>query len=557
MKSAVCSELSKPAPSQLVGLETEYGIRVKPKASNARPSNSDIFDWLLRYVRGKVPVAPSISNWEQGPYAWFTANGGSLRFERLPVLGAVVAKSGVVEGATPECLSARQLLLYQRAQDALLSQAAAASGGPRCKVALVKNNADAHGSVFSSHENYDAEIANGLAFFFWRIGLVAVMVPTALAAECIAAFVLILALILYVPAWLADRKTERFVRWWERGTLILISVLLTPVFLVSNLYFRHLAFRRQRKALLAFLVTRQVFAGAGYVLPNGNLVLSARVQAIGSLISSASEASRPVFLFGHVLKATSFLILGNTSRYRSLFQQRQRLQIAVGDSNMAQTAEYLKIGTTQLVLAAIEAGDLESPPRLRHPLSALRNFSRDLDLTTKAKLANGRCLTMLQIQRDYWAACRRYVDRVCPGRHEPEDLLTRWGQTLDDLEENPELLFGRVDWITKRLLLETGDPLPIAARRKLDAQYHELSREGGYIQLEAAGAAPTIVEPEEVLQAIQQPPPGTRAAARGQLIRENGQMGTHRVSLRIGWSHALKGQGANREVFPLQEPPSN
>ena len=426
MKSVACSEPNNPAPLRLVGLETEYGLRVKPKHSSARPANSEIFQRLLGYVRAKVPIAPSIPAPDQGPYAWFTANGGSVRFERLPVLGAIVAKSGVVEGATPECLNARQLLLYQRAQDALLSQAAAASGGPGCEVALVKNNADAHGAISSSHENYDAEIASGLAFRLWRIGLIAVMIPTAMATECLAAFVLILAAVLYFPAWLADRKTERFVRWWERGTLTLISLLLAPVFLVSNLYFRLLAFRRQRKGLLAFLVSRQVFAGAGRVQPNGDFVLSARAQAIRSLISSASEASRPVFLFGHVLKATSFVVLGDTSRYRSLFQRRQRLQIAIGDSNMAQTAEYLKIGTTQLVLAAIEAGDLKSPPRLRRPLRMLRNFSRDLDLKAKAKLADGRRLTMLEIQREYWEGCRRYVDRVEPGHPESENILALW-----------------------------------------------------------------------------------------------------------------------------------
>jgi proteasome accessory factor A len=357
------------------------------------------------------------------------------------------------------------------------------------------------------------------------------------------AFILIASAALYVPVRLFGGTSSRLVRLWEWGTLAAISLIFGPLFFFPNLYFRLLAFRKQRRGLMAFLITRQVYAGSGFVKPNGNLIISPRAQVVRSAVSTASEVSRPVFLFGHVLKATSFLVLGDTSRYRSLFQPQQRLQMAIGDSNMAPTAEYLKIGTTRLVLSAIEAGDLDSPPRVRWPLSMLRKFSRDVDLKRKAKLADGRRLTMIEIQRLYWEACRRHVDNGGASDPDAEDILALWARTLDDLEHDPKRLFGKVDWITKRMLLEAGDPLPIPARRKLDARYHELSREGGYIQLEAAGVCPTIVEPEDVLKAIQEPPAGTRAQVRGQLIRENHGWGFFGTSLRVGWSQILKNNG--------------
>ena len=62
--------------------------------------------------------------------------------------------------------------------------------------------------------------------------------------------------------------------------------------------------------------------------------------------------------------------------YFQLLQQRQRLQIGLGDSNMTETAEFLRVGTTALVLDVIEAGEMPPLPRAaaadRGPASALQ-----------------------------------------------------------------------------------------------------------------------------------------------------------------------------------------
>jgi proteasome accessory factor A len=510
-----------------------------------------LFGRLLSHVRGKVAVAPSIAAPDQQPYAWFTANGGSVRFERLPLLGAVVPRAGLVEGSTPECRSARQFLLYQRAQDVLLSQAAASSGDADCEVALMKNNCDGHGSRFGSHENYEAEVAAGWAFRLWRVGLVAVVLPTAFAMELFGGLVLVLSVALYFPARLAARLSDRFVRLWEWGTLALISVVLAPVMFPATVLFRLLAFRRQRRQMLAFLVTRQVFAGAGTVGRNGQLSMSPRVQRVGSVVGSIAEVSGPVFLFGHVLKAADHVFAGDTSRYAALFRRRQRLQIAVGDSNMAPVAEFLKIGTTLLVLDAIEAGELDDAPRLRRPLRALRTICRDLDLKATVTLRGGRRLTAVDVQKFYWSACRRYVERHRPDDAEAEEALTLWAETLDHLEHDPRRLFGRVDWVTKRMLLEAPQgPLSVDARRKLDRRYHELSRNGSYLRLEAAGATATVVEPEDVLAAIQNPPTGTRAAVRGRLIRE---FARKPGGIRAGWTTVVLRNGSGQKTVSLDD----
>jgi Pup amidohydrolase len=95
---------------------------------------------------------------------------------------------------------------------------------------------------------------------------------------------------------------------------------------------------------------------------------------------------------------------------------------------------------------------------------------------------------------------------------------------------------GKLDWVTKRYLLDRAGPAASpAARAKVDLRYHELGRDGYYMQLEAAGLAPTVVEPEAVFDAIDVPPQGTPATMRGQLIRGQSPSGF----MRAGWSSVI------------------
>src|SRR5262245_28076582 len=157
---------------RLVGVETEYALRFHPFQPDApRVSNAVLFERLIGHVRSKVPLVSAIIK----EFGWFLANGGAVRLERIPFF-AILPAAGLVEGATPECRGPRQLLLYQRAQDVLLSRAAASSGASDGEVALLKNNRDSAGSCYGSHENYEATIATGATLFFWRLG-VAVLLP--------------------------------------------------------------------------------------------------------------------------------------------------------------------------------------------------------------------------------------------------------------------------------------------------------------------------------------------------------------------------------------------
>src|SRR5262249_61061252 len=100
-----------------------------------------------------------------------------------------------------------------------------------------------------------------------------------------------------------------------------------------------------------------------------------------------------------------------------------------------------------------------------------------------------------------------FVGRHAGGDARAAEVLRLWEETLNALGRDPSRLVGRLDWVTKRYLLDAAGPGASSdERRKLDLRYHELSPEGYYLRLEAAGVAPVVAAPEGVGAAIDCPP---------------------------------------------------
>src|SRR5690606_4334516 len=119
--------------------------------------------------------------------------------------------------------------------------------------------------------------------------------------------------------------------------------------------------------------------------------------------------------------------------YFDLMQPRQRLQIALGDSNMADTAEFLRIGSTLLVLDCFEAGELPNIPRVKRPIRSLHRLCADSTLTASVALGGGQTATAIELQRFYWLACHRFLMRRPDAPVEAREVLRRWGDVLDRL----------------------------------------------------------------------------------------------------------------------------
>ncbi|MER3403884.1 MAG: peptidase, partial [Chloroflexota bacterium] len=194
----------------------------------------------------------------------------------------------------------------------------------------------------------------------------------------------------------------------------------------------------------------------------------------------------------------------------------RRFHVIVGDANMAEYATALRVGATALVLALAEDGWLPDL-RLRNPVEAIKAISRDPSQRWVVELEDGRKTTALDIQYIYLDAARRTLAGLGP---DADWTLAEWAATLEALGRDPLDLADRLDWVAKRLLLETyqreegvtwEDPVMLA----LDLEYHNVDPERGlYYGLEQAGQVRRIVTEAEIQAAMQHPPVSTRAFVR-------------------------------------------
>ncbi|MCY3913367.1 MAG: proteasome accessory factor PafA2 family protein [Chloroflexi bacterium] len=260
-------------------------------------------------------------------------------------------------------------------------------------------------------------------------------------------------------------------------------------------------------ALVPFLATRQIFAGAGRVGIEGGdagvLQLSQRADFFETVVGINTTARRPIFNTRDEPHA-------DRTRYR-------RLHVIAGDANRSEWATGMKAATTALVLDAVEAG-WRAPIRLRDPVAAVRQVSHDLSLGDVVTLDDGLDVSPLDIQQWWLSACERFRGRDA----ETDWVLAEWRQVLADLRADPTSVSDRVDWAAKLALVRELNPEPEAARR-LDFGYHLLDPALSVHQwLTDRGRMRTLVTRAQVEAAHTTPPSGTRAAVRGTLLAKFG-----------------------------------
>jgi len=280
---------------------------------------------------------------------------------------------------------------------------------------------------------------------------------------------------------------------------------------------RKLPFDTWVQHLVPFLVTRQLYAGAGKVGAERKnedgftgLQLGQRADFIDSVLSIETMTQRPII---------------NTRDEPHATQDYRRLHLILGDANMSPYATALKVGATRLVLTLIGAGKLELDWELAEPVADVQRVSRDRTGTVPLKLKSGKTVTPLEIQE----GCLEQALKHSGLADDPEEwnwVTREWGRTLDDLKNQPERLADRIDWAIKESLfndfieaegLSWEDPV----LQSLDLEYHNLDPERGlYIGLRDEGSVAGLIEPETVEAAVHQAPKDTRARIRGQAVEQ-------------------------------------
>ncbi len=206
----------------------------------------------------------------------------------------------------------------------------------------------------------------------------------------------------------------------------------------------------------------------------------------------------------------------------------RRLHVIIGDANLAETATYLKVGTTALVLDLVEAGIDLSDLELARPVAAVHAISHDPTLAATVALADGREMTGLAIQREYLARCQRFHDITRPDDAAAARVLATWAEVLDKLERDPMECADLLDWPAKLRLLDgfrQREGLGWSAPRLalIDLQYSDVRLDKGlYNRLVARGSMRRLVDEAQVMAAITAPPTDTRAYFRGECLRRFG-----------------------------------
>ena len=87
----------------------------------------------------------------------------------------------------------------------------------------------------------------------------------------------------------------------------------------------------------------------------------------------------------------------------------------VGDSNMSEYATFLKVGATAILLRMLEDPSVVIRDlTLEDPIRAIREISHDITCRREVRLANGRELSALDIQREYLDRALRYHELPRP-----------------------------------------------------------------------------------------------------------------------------------------------
>ena len=301
-------------------------------------------------------------------------------------------------------------------------------------------------------------------------------------------------------------------------------------------------FQRISDHLIPFLVSRQITCGAGKIALLGHrptYCVSQRADHIWEGVSSATTRSRPIINTRDEPHA-------DAERYR-------RLHVIVGDSNMSETTTMLKLGSADLVLRMIEEGVALRDLSLENPIRAIRDISHDITGRTPVRLANGKEMSALQIQTEYFERAKAFVDQHGLVDAQTKRVMDLWERTLHAVDTGDlSLVETEIDWVIKHTLLDRysakhGLSLDDPRMLQLDLTYHDINRRRGlFYLLQRSGRTARVSTDVEVFEAKTRPPQTTRAKLRGDFIRA-AQAG--RRDFTVDWVHLKLNDQAQRTVL--------
>ena len=300
------------------------------------------------------------------------------------------------------------------------------------------------------------------------------------------------------------------------------------------------------RGLTPFFVTRPVICGAGRV------GIGQRSEFAGFQISQRAD-----FVENEVGLETTFNrpIINTRDEAHANPAYFRRLHVIGGDANQFDSSLYLRLGTTGLVLKAIEAGlGMEwDALAMDDPVQETWNISHDPTLTYKAGLAGG-ARSALDIQKIYVDLVSETFSRVGIELSADEELVLKyWDDVLTRMSEELFSVATEVEWVGKYQLLDrqrqrlstTWDDPKLAA---MDLQWADLREDRSLVAaLDRAGRVKRMFTPEEVEHAADWAPENTRAYLRGYAVRNLPGL------IAASWTSLCEAQGDQMIRRPIVE----
>jgi proteasome accessory factor A len=357
-----------------------------------------------------------------------------------------------------------------------------------------------------------------------------------------------------------DRAGERIIeslvfeaqkRMKDEGIVGTIHIFKNNTDSVGNSYGCHENYLIERKKdfnnilekLVPFLITRQIITGAGKIVqsPRGAFFsLSQRADHIWEGVSSATTRSRP--------------IINTRDEPHADAELYRRLHVIVGDSNMSEVTTQLKVVITDLILRMLEDGEVFRDFTIDNPIRAIRDISIDVEMKKTIKLASGREITALTMQREYFEKAAAYANKIELTR-DPiyRNSLDLWERTLKAGESGDwSLIDTEIDYAIKSKLLsryQNKHQLSYSDPRlaMIDLSYHDIDRNRGlFYLLEKRNQAIRVSSDEEVEIAKISPPQTTRAKLRGDFIAKAQEK---RRDFTVDWVHLKLNDQTQRTVL--------
>ncbi|MGH9039603.1 MAG: depupylase/deamidase Dop [Acidimicrobiia bacterium] len=305
---------------------------------------------------------------------------------------------------------------------------------------------------------------------------------------------------------------------------------------------RSVPFSTLVRHLVPWFVTRQIFTGAG------------KVGAEHGASEVAFQISQRADFFEEEVGLETTLkrpIVNTRDEPHADPQKYRRLHVIVGDANLCEVSTYLKTATTAVVLSMIEDGFIDKDLSMDTPVPTMRKVSHDPECRASFAMADGSTATALELQWEFFRMAEKYADESGLESVGEEDggagLLRRWEMVLTALEEDPLRLDGVLDWTTKYALLRAyaakhGLPPDDPKLALMDLQYHDVRPERSlYERMVRAGKVERLLAEEDVVTAMTEPPPTTRAYFRGRCLSK--------------WAESVVAANWDSLIFDLGEDP--